>query len=429
MDSNMKRAILITIVVAIFFAGAYAETLDRVVGVVDDQIILLSELDAQIQLYAMQNKIAIPDTTTLDSLRKVILDKMIDDKVLLVQAERDTTIKVTSKEVGEALTNQIEMIKSQFPSEDAFRAQLRAEGLTLRELREQYQDEVKNQLLKDRLIQSRLAKVRVSSGEVKQFYEANRDSIPDKPAGVRLAHILIGVTPSQATRDSLYSFATLIRDKALSGEDFETLARNYSDDPSADKGGDLGWFGRGEMVPEFEQAAFALQPGQISDVVETTFGFHIIKVTGRKEDRVKASHILISMTPSDVDREARLVLADSLYQALKNGANFDEAAKQYSDDQNSADKGGELGWYAADELLPEFVNVLKDMDVGDISAPVASEFGYHILKLEEKRAASPVDPDSDYKILEEMARRDKTHKQLTEWLDELSAGMYIEKRL
>lgn len=429
MESKMKRAIIIIMAVAVIFTGAYAETLDRVVGIVDNQIILLSELDAQIQLYAMQNKIAIPDSATLDSLRRVILDKMIDDKVLLVQAERDTTIKVTSKEVGEALTNQIEMIKSQFPSEDAFLAQLRAEGLTLRELREQYQDEVKNQLLKDRLIQNRLAKVKVSSGEVKQFYEANKDSIPDKPAGVRLAHILIGVTPSQATRDSLYRFAQLIHDKAVSGENFEMLAKNYSDDPSADKGGDLGWFGRGEMVPEFEQAAFALQPGQISDVVETTFGFHIIKVTGRKEDKVKASHILISMAPSDMDRQAKLQLADSLYQALKDGANFDEVAKQYSDDQNSADKGGELGWYAADELLPEFVEAMKNMNVGDISKPVASEFGYHILKLEEKRAASPVDPDTDYKILEEMARRDKTHKQLTEWLDQLSAGMYIEKRL
>jgi peptidyl-prolyl cis-trans isomerase SurA len=429
MDNKMKKALLAIIAAALFFTGANAESLDRVVGVVDDQVILLSELDAQIQIYAMQNKIAIPDSATLDSLRRAVLDRMVEDKVLLVQAERDSTIKVTSNEVGEALNRQIEMIKSQFPSEEAFQAQLRVEGLTLRELREQYQDEVKNQLLKDKLIQSRLARVKVSSGEVKRFYEANRDSIPDKPAGVRLSHILIGITPSQSTRDSLYRFANLIGEKAAAGENFETLAKSYSADPSADKGGDLGWFGRGEMVPEFEQAAFALQPGQISKVVETTFGFHIIKVTGRKEDRVKASHILISLAPSNEDRQAKLHLADSLYQAIKIGASFEETAKLYSDDENSADKGGELGWYAADELLPAFVEVLKNMEVGAISSPVASEFGYHILRLEEKRDASPVDPNTDFKILEEMARRDKTHKQLTEWLDKLSAGMYIEKRL
>lgn len=422
----------ITITVAflvVFAAGVSAEILDRVVAIVDDQTILLSELDAQIQIYAMQNRIAVSDSATLDSLRKDFLDKMIEDKVLLVQAERDSTIKVTNNEVGEALTQQINTIKSQFPSEEAFQKQLRAEGLTLRELRDQYRDEVKNQLLKDKLIQNRLAMVKVSSGEVKRFYEANRDSLPEKPAGVRLAHILIGVAPGESTRDSLYQLATLIRDKAVSGEDFETLAKTYSDDPSAENGGDLGWFGRGEMVPEFEEAAFALQPGQISDVVETVYGFHIIKLTGRKEGRVRASHILISLAPAEKDREAKLHLADSLYNAIENGADFAQVAAQYSDDQNSANNGGELGWYASDDLLPAFINAIEDVEVGGISRPVYSEFGYHILKVEEKRAASPIDLEEDFKTLEEMTRRDKTHRQLKEWLDKISSDLYIEKRL
>jgi peptidyl-prolyl cis-trans isomerase SurA len=306
---------------------------------------------------------------------------------------------------------------------------LRAEGLTLRELRDQYHDEIKNQLLKDKLIQNRLALVKVSSGEVKRFYEANRDSLPEKPAGVRLSHILIGVAPGESTRDSLFSLASQIRDKAMAGEDFEVLARTYSADPSAEKGGDLGWFSRGEMVPEFENAAFALQPGQISDVVETIFGFHVIKLTGRQEGRVKASHILIPLSPDDKDREAKLQFADSLYQAIMDGADFEKMAAEYSDDENSADKGGELGWYAADDLLPAFVTAIEDLDVGEISRPVASEFGYHILRLEEKRAASPIDLEQDFKTLEEMARREKTQRQLKEWLDNISSDLYIEKRL
>jgi peptidyl-prolyl cis-trans isomerase SurA len=425
----MKKLILTAAIFTAYCSAVFAETLDRVVAIVDDQTILLSELDAQIQIFAIQNKIAVRDTATLDSMRQEFLDKMIEDKVLLVQAERDTTIKVTNTEVGEALTQQINMIKSQFPSEEAFLTQLRTEGLTLRELRDQYHDEIKNQLLKDKLIQNRLAMVKVSSGEVKRFYEANRDSLPDKPAGVRLAHILIGVAPGESTRDSLYRFASLIRDKAESGEDFEILARSYSADPSSEKGGDLGWFSRGEMVPEFEKAAFALQPGQISEVVETIFGFHIIKVTGKQEDRVKASHILISLSPGDKDREAKLQLADSLYQELIDGAEFDTVAARYSDDENSADNGGELGWYASNDLLPGFITAIEDLDIGEISRPVDSEFGYHILKVEEKKAASPVDLEEDFKTLEEMTRRDKTHKQLQEWLDKISSDIYIEKRL
>ncbi len=425
----MKEFILILFVTLFSVEGAYAETLDKIAAVVDDQVILLSELDAQIQVYAIQSRITISDSLELDSLRREFLDKMIEDKVLLVEAERDTTITVTNREVGEALTRQIEMIKSQFPTEEAFLAQLRAEGLTLRELREQYHDEVKNQILKDKLIQKRLALVKVSSGEVKRFFEANRDSLPEKPAGIRLSHILIGINPGEATRDSLYNFAALIRDKAVSGENFEILARNYSDDPSSENGGDLGWFSRGEMVPPFEDAAFALQPGEISGVVETVFGFHVIKVTGRKGDRAKASHILIKLAPGEEDRQKKLGLTDSLYRAIEGGADFKEVAKEYSDDENSASQGGELGWYAANDLLPEFITALQDLDTGEVSPPVASDFGYHILRIEEKRAAGLLDPEEDFKTLEEMTRRDKTHKQLKEWLDRISSEIYIEKRL
>ena len=225
-----------------------------------------------------------------------MLDRMIEDKVLLVEAERDTSINVTNKDIEAALTSQIEKIKSQFASEDAFLAQLRAEGLTLKELRAQYRDEVRNQLLKEKFIQQKLEKVHISSGEVKEFYEANRDSLPEKPAGVRLAHILISTTPGQATQDSLFSMPNSSAARRLSGEDFAALAKSYSQDPSAGDGGDLGWFSKGAMVPEFEEAAFALQPGQISDVIQTQFGFHIIKCTGRKEDKIRVSHILIRLT-------------------------------------------------------------------------------------------------------------------------------------
>jgi peptidyl-prolyl cis-trans isomerase SurA len=417
--------------IIVFFTPAWAraEVLDRIVGVVDNEIILMSELESQLQLYAIQSGTVISDTAVRDSLKREFLDRMIEDKVLLVQAERDTSINVTNKEVEDALSSQIQTIRAQFPSEDAFQDQLRAEGLTIKSLREQYRDEVKNQIMKDKLIQKRLALVRVSSGEVKRFYEANRDSLPEKPAGVRLAHILVGSQPGQATRDSLYQYASLIRQKAVDGEDFALLARNYSDDPSGAEGGDLGWFSRGEMVPEFEEAAYSLGVGQISDVVETQYGFHIIKCTGRKGDRVRASHVLIRVAPSDSDLAGRLSLADSLYQLARDGADFGELAREYSDDASSREKGGELGWYAADDLLPEFKEALSGMDVGEITPPVASEFGYHIILLEEKRVSSPIDLTEDYDTLEEMARRDKTRKQLDEWLQQISAQLYIDKRL
>jgi peptidyl-prolyl cis-trans isomerase SurA len=423
---NIRIGAILLLIVPVL---ARAEVLDRIVAVVDKEIILLSELEAQLQLYAIQSGRAISEEAVRDSLRTELLDRMIEDKVLLVQAERDTAISVTNKEVEDALNDQLQRIRAQFPSEDAFLDQLRAEGLTMKSLREQYRDEVRNQIMKDKLIQRRLAGVRVSSGEVKRFYEANRDSLPEKPAGVRLAHILIGSQPGQATRDSLYQYAGLIQQKAVEGEDFALLARTYSDDPSGAEGGDLGWFSRGEMVPEFEEAAFSLGVGEISGVVETQYGFHIMKCTGRKGDRVRASHILVRVAPSDSDMAGKFSLADSLYHLVLDGADFGQLASEYSDDANSREQGGELGWYAADDLLPEFKEALSGRDVGEVTPPVASEFGYHIILLEEKRASSPVDPADDYDTLEEMTRRDKTRRQLEEWLQQISAGLYIDKRL
>jgi peptidyl-prolyl cis-trans isomerase SurA len=424
----MKTVRVLLLAVALWAPG-FAKVLDRVVAVVDKEIILESELQTQMQIYATPARIDLSVKATRDSLANQILDKMIEDKELLVQARRDTSISVTNKDIEEALTRQIERIKSQFPTEEAFLAQLRAEGLTLKELRSQYRDEIHNQLLKEKLIQERLGKVKVSSGEVKEFYETHADSLPEKPAGVRLAHILISTVPGQATRDSLYSYAELLRQKALAGEDFAALARAYSEDPSASDGGDLGWFSRGEMVPEFDEAALALQTGQISDVVETQYGFHIIKCTGRKEDKIKASHILIKLTPSPEDLNRKKALADSLYDLIKNGADFAELARQYSDDEESRQSGGELGWYGADDLLPGFKEALSGIDIGQVSEPVMSDFGYHVIKLEDRRDSAPLDPKEDYDTLEELAKRDKTQSQIQEWIARVSSGLYIDKRL
>jgi peptidyl-prolyl cis-trans isomerase SurA len=422
----------LTKIILIFLFSAsplIADTLDRIVAVVDKQIILKSELDAQTQLYAMQNKLDLSNTAVRDTLQKRLLDKMVEDKVILVEAQLDTSVSASNKEVDDALTQQIAKIKTQFPSDEAFQNQLRTEGLTLKELREQYRDELKNQLLKEKFIQKKLEKVKVSSGEVKEFYQANADSIPNKPAGVRLAHILISTQPGKATHDSLMQYAQMIRKKAVEGEDFALLAKTYSQDPSASAGGDLGWFSRGEMVAEIENAAFTLQPGQISDVVETNLGLTIIKCTGRKGDKINANEISITLAASDKDRAAKLTLADSLYQAIQNGADFGELARKFSSDDNSRDSSGELGWYGADDLLPVFKEAISQIEVGQVSKPVESEFGYHLVKLEDRKDAGKVDLKNDYDTLAEMARRAKVQVEIEGLISKVSAGLYIDKRL
>ncbi len=362
----------------------------------------------------------------MDSLYREILQQMIDDKLILIEAEKDTSIKISKQDIVDALDNHISRIKEQFPSEEAFLAQLTGEGLTLKELRNRYKDEVKNQLYKENLLNKLLSGVTISSGEVKEFYNSHQDSLPRRPAGIHLAHILISTKPGQATRDSLLAFAQLLLDKVKSGEDFSLLASTYSDDYSSENGGDLGWFSRGDMVPEFEDAVFNLTPGQVSDIVETQFGFHIIKCTDKKGDRRRASHILMKFTPSDDDLRQSEQLADSVYNLIKAGEDFNRLARQFSDDETTAKTNGDLGWYSAEDLFNEFKQVVAEHQSGEYIKPVASQYGYHILNIIEKKSSRPLDYEQDYNDLEEIAKRFKAQQQLKEWIVQVRDKYYIE---
>ena len=410
------------------FASA-GEVLDAIAATVDDRIILKSEVQSQLQLIAMQTKQDISDQALANSMAHEILQQMIEDKLVLIEAESDTSIKVTKQEVEEALNSHIARIKQQFPSEEMFLAQLTAEGLTLKELRSRYKDEVKNQLYKEKFLNKQLSKVTISSGEVKEFFRTHTDSLPRRPAGVRLAHILIAASPGQATRDSLLAFVRLVHDKAKSGDDFSLLAESYSEDNASGNGGDLGWFSRGSMVPEFEKAAFKLEPGEISGIVETQFGLHIIKCTDRKGDKIRASHILIGFKLSEEDLQISKQFADSVYSLLQEGADFAQLAVQFSDDDSTAGLGGDLGWYSSDDLFSEFKLIVAEHQQGEYSQPVLSQYGYHIVKVLEKQSSRPLDFKDDYSDIEEIAKRYKAQQELKNWLEEARGKYFIEVKL
>lgn len=344
-------------------------------------------------------------------------------------AEKDTLIEVSGKEIEEALDQHVARIKGQFPSEEAFLAQLTNEGLTYKELRSRYKDEVKNQLYKERFLNGRLSGITISSGEVKEFYETYKDSLPQRPAGVHLAHILIGSEPGQATRDSLYKYAELLLTKVKAGEDFSLLAKNFSDDVTSQNGGDLGWFSKGDMVANFEKTAFSLEIGEISDIVETQYGYHILKVTGKEESRVKASHILLRFIPTDEDVAHSQTEVDSVYVLLQSGMLFDSLAIVYSDDQTSSEIGGDLGWYAAEDLSPEFLDAVSGLDDQEYSEPVQSQYGYHILKILEKKEARGLDFLDDYSDIEAIAKRYKAQDDLAKWLKQAKKKYYIEVKI
>src|SRR5574341_1468469 len=396
--SSKKSYLLVLLPVFAAFISTFSqaqEVLDRIVAVVGNQIILESELATQVQIFLAQSGITNPSPDQTQKLRNDVLEQMINDRLILVQAEKDTSLKVTPNEIENALEQHIERLKSQFGSEEEFLKQLEKENLTLKDLKRRFRQEVRNQILKDRLVQKRVAKVNVSAKALKDFYELYKDSIPEQPASVHLAHILLNVQASQTTLDSLKTALEKIRQEIISGADFASLAADYSQDPTAKTGGDLGFFQKGELDPDFEKTAFSLKPGEVSGVVQTQFGFHLIKLEEKKGDQIRARHILLAARPSQKDMDQAQEKADSISVAIKNGADFTELVKQYSADEESKTQNGDLGWYPFGQLEPVFQKALADLEPGEYTPPVESRFGLHIFKLLEKKEARKIDLETD----------------------------------
>lgn len=429
----MKRRLCAGLALAwlAFGAGvpARAEVLDRIVAVVGSHIILESELESQLVLTATQQQVDLTDSTRKDEMRRNLLDQMVSDRLMLIQAERDTSISVSDNEVERELEDHLRRIESQFSSPEDFYKQLAAEGLTLAELRRRYRQEVRNQLLKQKLIQSRVRDVVVSAPEVDDFFARFRDSLPQQVAAVHLWTILYPVKLSDATVDSITRFAESLRDSVAQGTSFEDLARRYSTDGSASSGGDLGWFGRGVMVPDFERAAFGLAKGEVSGVVRTQFGLHLIKSIDRDGSRVHAEHILLRLKYSPEDLEGALAAARTLKDRLVAGEDFGALAKQYSVDSTTASSGGDLGWIPLTNLPENFAAAIGTEPAGSILDPLPSDEGIHVLKVVERRDDRPYDLELDRKELTEMARREKTGRKVEAWVEKLRQDYYVDVRL
>ncbi len=404
------------------------QLIDGIVAVVGDEIILYSELETQIRLLAMQGKVDLKDSLVVKGLRGKVLEEMVNDRLILVEAKRET-LQVTSGEVNQALEEQLKKVEGQFSSSAEFQRELEREGLTLEKLKRRFRSQVQRELLKQKLIDKLVSHVKVSDGEVRSFYQSHKDSLPPQKEAVRVSHILLTVEPSPQTQMMVLERAKKVLQMLRGGEDFAQLAKDYSDDPSASSGGELGWFAKGDMVPEFDQVAFSLQVGEISDLVRTRFGYHIIKVQEREGDRVRACHILFSLMPSSQDWEMAQARAESLRQRILNGEDFARLAKEYSQDLASRDNGGDLGWFEPDQLTESFRDALNYLMIGEVSQPVISSYGVHLLLVTDRREYRKLNLGENWEMIKAMVHREKANAKLNDWLSQVRRRTYIDIRL
>ncbi len=422
----MKKIHLMVFIllIGIGYSGAQ-QLVEGIAAIVGKEIILKSEIDQFVQNYLIQNRLNIPPgSEQYNTLRKKMLEGMIEQKVLLAKAEADTVTvddQMLDQRVDERLKYMIEQVGSQDKLEEIF-------GSPISQIRKDTRKLIKEQLLVEQVRAAKFRDVKVSRREVEEFYKMFKDSLPSRPATVDISHILKTVKPSEEAQIKAYRKAEVILEKLKKGEDFQKLAKLYSEDPaSAKRGGDLGFTQRGDLVPEYETVAFNLKDGEISDIVQTKFGFHIIQLIERRGERIHTRHILIRVQPTEEDEKRVVRELKEIRQKILDGADFGEMALKYSDDQNVKKDKGHLGTFEVDKLqIPAFRSVVAKLKPGEISEPFKTEYGYHIVRLNAREPARILTLENDWEQIEQMALNFKMQKEYQKWLQELKQHIYIK---
>jgi peptidyl-prolyl cis-trans isomerase SurA len=341
----MWRALLAFAVVAALSAwaapraaGQQRRVVDRVLAIVGTRAILQSDIEQRVVEYQAQGGKVPADAAGRDSVRRQVLERMIDEELLVQQAQRDTAVKVTEQEVLDQVEQTFQNVRKQFASETEFQTQLRAVGLgSVEEWRRRLSEEQRRGILRDRLLEAlrqrgRLRPIPPTEAQMRDFWSANRTQQPRRPASIAFRQIIISARPDSGARARAWQLAESLAVELRHNGDFANMAKRFSaDSGSREQGGELGWFRRGLMVKEFEDVAFRLRPGEISEPVETVFGFHVIQVERVQPAEILARHVLIQADISPQQIALARARADSGHAALAAGASFDSLARRYSD--------------------------------------------------------------------------------------------------
>jgi len=409
-------------------------TIDDVIAVVGEDIILKSDIEAESLGIAEAN----PDAP-ISAIKCQVLDQTVLNKVLKTHALRDSII-IGPDDIEYQLNARMETFIRRLPSRDDFEKYY---GKSINQMKEQFRPLVIDYLLAERKKQQVTEDVRVTPAEVKRFfYRVPDDQLPYYNAEVELAQIVMYPKPSEEARAKAVSLLDDIQQRIELGEKFTDLAAEFSQDPSnADKGGDLGFFRKGQMVPEFENVAFKLTPGEISRIVETKFGFHIIQLVERRDESARARHILIKPEVSEGQfDEIETEMGDIFNKIDTDSLIFEYAVDLYSEDEQTKALGGLLfnpqtgtSYFEIDQLLdydPDMYLAIDDLEKDEISE--AHRFtdnfgreGFRILYIQNQRDAHKMNLEDDFETIKKRALEFKKQEVLYGWLDDATKDIFI----
>jgi len=416
----MKRFILMMLALCLFISFASAELVDRIVAKVGGEIILLSD----IQKMLLQMRAAGLDVEKVTPAE--ILQELIEQRLILQKA-KELDIRLNEDNIRKYAENYIKQLKSQYPSEAEFRQDLAKSQTTENELLEYYIDKLRENALTEQLVERFVsAKAVVSETEMRNFYEAHKDSLAVRPITWETGMILKNIKASQKAENQKLSEIRAIYQRIMNGEDFAAVAASDSDCPSKARGGDLGFFSKGMMVKPFEDAAFTLNVGEVSDIVKTQFGYHIIKLEEKRANELRARHILKIIEPTMQDTVQTRELMENVRERLIQGESLATLASEVSDDEQSKAEGGIVGEYDADGMPEFFRAAIMATPVGEPTAVLENEGTLYIFIRTKEIPSRLYSYDEVKDSVGALLAREKQIEAYGDWIKELMEESYVE---
>lgn len=404
-------------------------TIDEVVAVVGNKIIMHSDIESQYLQMQAQGIATGPD------LKCDLFEDLIFQKLLVNQADLDSIV-VDASQVENELDRRMEYFIRQIGSREALEEYY---NKSIADIKDELRDVISEQMVSEKMKNEITKDIKVTPSEVRNFFKAlPKDSIPNVEPKLEIAHIVIEPPVSEEETDLVKAKLRKIRKRIEEGESFKTLAALYSEDKgSAAKGGDLGFFSRGELYPEYESVAYSLEKGQVSQLVKTKAGYHIIQMIERRGEQINTRHILMRPKVSTMQLLKAKNKLDSVALEIKNEKiTFEEAAKQFSDDPSKINGGVIINpmegnaEFKLSDIDPSMYFVVSKMKVGEVSEPVAMETeggnkAYRIFHLISKSEEHEATLEEDYTFIKSLALQKKQVEIMKEWIDNKKDNIHI----
>lgn len=416
---------------------------DRIVAVVNDRIILKSDIDDEVRNYMQQAEMSGQEVQFTEDLWYSALQSMVDNFVMLEQAEIDS-ITVSDDLVDRQMDQRIQQLVRQAGSEEALEE---AFGQSLIELRAEFRNQFREQMIVQQVQQQQMMEVDITRPEVKEFFDSiPEDSIPTIPEQVAVSQIVLIPDPLQDARDQAHQKAVALRDSVVNHDkSFEEMAEKHSDDISSTRGGLLPMMPLDDLVSNYSAAAAALDEGEISEVVETEFGFHVIRLNRRAGDNIETNHILVKVDETQVDEQAAIEKLEALRDSVLNhGVKFSDLARRHSQDEQTKAMGGrivnpETGEHLIriNDLDPSLYRIVLLLEEGEISEPRSyniqrrgsTRTAYRIVRLDRLVPEHKANLKDDYSRIRNIALQQKQMREFNKWMSEIRENMFIEFKI